>query len=106
MSPGRKQLEAGNGTTCASACLADAPDRTRSQRSNGAFGYVHSYETSSRYDGLALRAVCSYRGCLRVCTLRPQSRYVHLRTALTFAQQVLHRLAGFRERFCAHWMVV
>ena len=34
----------------------------------GAFGYVHSYETSSRYDGPGLRVVLFVSGCLLRCT--------------------------------------
>ena len=35
---------------------------------NGAFGYAHSYETSSRYDGPGLRVVLFVSGCLLRCT--------------------------------------
>ena len=46
----------------------DAPDESEIDGASGAFGYAHSYETSSRYDGPGLRVVLFVSGCLLRCT--------------------------------------
>jgi pyruvate formate lyase activating enzyme len=47
----------------------DAPDESALQEdSEGALGYVHSYETASRYDGPGLRVVLFVSGCLLRCS--------------------------------------
>src|ERR1700752_1154773 len=46
----------------------DAPDDDDLRDEEGAFGYAHSYETSSRYDGPGLRLVLFLSGCLLRCT--------------------------------------
>ena len=57
----------------------DAPDESQLKDEQGAFGYCHSYETSSRYDGPGLRVVLFVSGCLLRCTYchNPVS-YTHL----------------------------
>ena len=42
----------------------DAPDESTIKDEVGSFGYCHSYETSSRYDGPGLRLVLFLSGCL------------------------------------------
>src|SRR3954467_15892821 len=42
----------------------DAPDEDKLKDEVGSFGYCHSYETSSRYDGPGLRLVLFVSGCL------------------------------------------
>src|SRR4026207_1732595 len=42
----------------------DAPDEDNFKDEAGSFGYCHSYETSSRYDGPGLRIVIFTSGCL------------------------------------------
>jgi pyruvate formate lyase activating enzyme len=43
----------------------DAPDETAfNEDAEGAHGYLHSYETASRYDGPGLRVVLFVSGCL------------------------------------------
>jgi pyruvate formate lyase activating enzyme len=77
------QLEAGSRHDLRVGKSPDAPNEDKlGNEADGAFGYVHSYETSSRYDGPGLRAVLFVSGCLLRCT------YVA-------AQQVIDRLAGF-----------
>src|SRR3954449_4249349 len=63
------QLEAGSRHDLRVGKSPDAPDEDKiGNEAEGAFGYVHSYETSSRYDGPGLRAVLFVSGCLLRCT--------------------------------------
>lgn len=75
----------------------DAPDESQfKSETNGAFGYVHSYETSSRYDGPGVRVVLFVSGCLLRCTYCHNPDTWHLKDGTyVSAQQVLDRLAGF-----------
>ncbi len=75
----------------------DAPaDEAVDAREEGAFGYVHSYETSSRYDGPGLRAVLFTSGCLLRCAYCHNPDTWHLKDGTyVAAQQVLDRLASF-----------
>src|SRR5947207_10314968 len=62
----------------------------------GAFGYVHSYETSSRYDGPGLRAVLFVSGCLLRCSYCHNPDTWHLKDGTyVSAQQVIDRLGTF-----------
>jgi pyruvate formate lyase activating enzyme len=75
----------------------DAPDESQMpDEVDGAFGYVHSYETSSRYDGPGLRAVLFVSGCLLRCTYCHNPDTWHLKDGTRIsAQQVIDRLTGF-----------
>src|SRR6478736_10503456 len=75
----------------------DAPDESKFQdEAKGAFGYVHSYETSSRYDGPGLRVVLFVSGCLLRCTYCHNPDTWHLKDGTyVSADQVLRRLADF-----------
>jgi pyruvate formate lyase activating enzyme len=75
----------------------DAPDEADLRDDEkGAFGYVHSYETSSRYDGPGLRAVLFVSGCLLRCTYCHNPDTWHLKDGThVSSQQVLNRLASF-----------
>lgn len=74
----------------------DAPDEEDLREEEGAFGYAHSYETSSRYDGPGLRAVLFLSGCLLRCTYCHNPDTWHLKDGTYIsAQQVIDRLAGF-----------
>ena len=62
----------------------------------GAFGYVHSYETASRDDGPGLRVVLFVSGCLLRCTSCHNPDTWHLKDGTRVAaQQILGRPAGF-----------
>jgi pyruvate formate lyase activating enzyme len=74
-----------------------APDESHLQdEADGAFGYVHSYETASRYDGPGLRFVLFVSGCSLRCSYchNPDSWHLKDGTHIS-AQQVIDRLASF-----------
>lgn len=62
----------------------------------GAFGYVHSYKSSSRYDGPGLRVVLFVSGCLLRCSYCHNPDTWHLKDGTyVSAQQVIDRLHAF-----------
>ena len=75
----------------------DAPDEAEYQDGQkGEFGYVHSYESSSRYDGPGLRVVLFVSGCLLRCTYCHNPDTWHLKDGTRVAaQQVIDRLRAF-----------
>lgn len=74
----------------------DAPDESAFDDQEGAFGYVHSYESSSRFDGPGLRAVLFVSGCLLRCTYCHNPDTWHLKDGTyVSAQQVIQRLGQF-----------
>ena len=74
----------------------DAPNESQFEDQEGAFGYVHSYETASRYDGPGLRVVLFVSGCLLRCTYCHNPDTWHLKDGTYIsAQQVLDRLSSF-----------
>jgi len=74
----------------------DAPDEDKVKDEEGAFGYCHSYETSSRYDGPGLRIVLFTSGCLLRCTYCHNPDTWHLKDGTYVSvDQVLRRLADF-----------
>ena len=90
-------LEAGSRHDLRVGLSPDAPaeDDLRDD-GEGAFGYVHSYETSSRYDGPGLRAVLFVSGCLLRCTYCHNPDTWHLKDGTRISvRQVLDRLATF-----------
>ena len=90
-------LEAGSRHDLRVGLSPDAPDEDKlGNEADGAFGYVHSYETSSRYDGPGLRAVLFVSGCLLRCTYCHNPDTWHLKDGTyVSAQHVLDRLASF-----------
>ena len=83
--------------TCTSASRPTRPMKTISAEDRkGAFGYVHSYELSSRYDGPGLRMVLFVSGCLLRCTYCHNPDTWHLKDGTyVSAQHVIDRLSGF-----------
>jgi len=75
----------------------DAPDEADLREdAAGASGYVHSYETSSRYDGPGLRVVLFLSGCLLRCTYCHNPDTWHLKDGTYVAvEQVIKRLGSF-----------
>ena len=90
-------LEAGSRHDLHVGISPDAPDEADFRDDGeGAFGYVHSYETSSRYDGPGLRVVLFVSGCLLRCTYCHNPDTWHLKDGTyVSAQQVIDRLGGF-----------
>lgn len=90
-------LEAGSRHDLRVGLSPDAPDEGElKDEAQGAFGYVHSYETSSRYDGPGLRAVLFVSGCLLRCTYCHNPDTWHLKDGTyVSAQQVVDRLGTF-----------
>jgi pyruvate formate lyase activating enzyme len=74
----------------------DAPDEDKIKDEEALFGYCHSYETSSRYDGPGLRVVLFVSGCLLRCTYCHNPDTWHLKDGTyVSADQVLSRLGDF-----------
>lgn len=75
----------------------DAPDESADfDGAEGALGYVHSYETGSRYDGPGMRVVLFVSGCLLRCQYCHNPDTWHLKDGYhVAAQQVIDRLRSF-----------
>ena len=81
----------------------DAPDESALHEDpEGAFGYLHSYETASRYDGPGLRVVLFVSGCLLRCSYCHNPDTWHLKDGTYIAaHEVTDRLANFRQSFAS-----
>jgi pyruvate formate lyase activating enzyme len=90
-------LEAGSRHDLLVGMSPDAPDEADFRDDEeGAFGYVHSYETSSRYDGPGLRAVLFLSGCLLRCSYCHNPDTWHLKDGTyVSAGHVINRLGHF-----------
>ena len=74
------------------------PMKTPFSETDGAFGYVHSYETASRYDGPGLRVVLFVSGCLLRCAYCHNPDTWHLKDGTyVSAQDIQDRLAKFAK---------
>ena len=96
-------LEAGSRHDLRVGLSPDAPDEAQLRdETEGAFGYAHSYETSSRYDGPGVRVVLFVSGCLLRCTYCHNPDTWHLKDGTyVSAQHVIDRLRGLCVRRCA-----
>jgi pyruvate formate lyase activating enzyme len=91
-----RPLESGSRYDLRVGLSPDAPDESQLKEEEGAFGYCHSYETSSRYDGPGLRAVLFVSGCLLRCSYCHNPDTWHLKDGSYMSvQQVLGRLGDF-----------
>jgi pyruvate formate lyase activating enzyme len=92
-------LEAGSRHDLHVGISPDAPDESRLQDdAEGAFGYAHSYETASRYDGPGLRVVLFVSGCLLRCSYCHNPDTWHLKDGTyVSAQHVIDRLRSFAK---------
>ena len=89
-------LEAGSRHDLRVGLSPDAPDEEDLRDDEGVFGYAHSYETSSRYDGPGVRVVLFLSGCLLRCTYCHNPDTWHLKDGTRVSvQQVLDRLKAF-----------
>jgi len=90
-------IEAGNRHDLHVGISPDAPDEADFRDDGeGAFGYAHSYETSSRYDGPGLRIVLFMSGCLLRCSYCHNPDTWHLKDGTyVSAQEVIDRLGTF-----------
>ena len=75
----------------------DAPEEADIDAdADGVFGYAHSYETASRYDGPGLRIVLFVSGCLLRCSYCHNPDTWHLKDGTyVSAQHVINRLGKF-----------
>lgn len=91
-----RMLESGSRYDLRVGISPDAPDESQFKNEEGAFGYCHSYETSSRYDGPGLRVVLFVSGCLLRCTYCHNPDTWHLKDGTyVSADHVLRRLSEF-----------
>src|ERR1700742_2498532 len=91
-----KALEPGSRYDLRVGISPDAPDENAVKDEVGSFGYCHSYETSSRYDGPGLRVVLFMSGCLLRCTYCHNPDTWHLKDGTYVPlQQVIKRLGDF-----------
>ena len=96
-------LEAGSRHDLHVGVSPDAPDEGDfKDDADGAFGYAHSYETSSRYDGPGLRLVLFVSGCLLRCTYCHNPDTWHLKDGTYVSvDQVLRRVGDFAPSILA-----
>jgi len=98
------QIEAGSRHDLHVGLSPDAPDESALQEDpQGAFGYCHSYETASRYDGPGLRVVLFTSGCLLRCSYCHNPDTWHLKDGTyVAAQEVINsRPDGYTIMFVA-----
>ncbi len=89
-------LEAGSRHDLRVGLSPDAPNEEDFRDDDGVFGYAHSYESSSRYDGPGLRVVLFVSGCLLRCNYCHNPDTWHLKDGTRVSvQQVLNRLESF-----------
>jgi pyruvate formate lyase activating enzyme len=80
----------------------DAPEEDQIKDEEGSFGYCHSYETSSRYDGPGLRIVLFVSGCLLRCTYCHNPDTWHLKDGTyVSSDHVLRRIGDFAPSILA-----
>jgi pyruvate formate lyase activating enzyme len=90
-------IEAGSRHDLHIGLSPDAPDENAiKEDADGAYGYLHSYETASRYDGPGLRVVLFVSGCLLRCSYCHNPDTWHLKDGTYVAtQEIIGRLGKF-----------
>jgi pyruvate formate lyase activating enzyme len=89
-------LEAGSRHDLRVGQSPDAPDENDFKDIGGEYGYAHSYETSSRYDGPGVRLVLFLSGCLLRCQYCHNPDTWHLKDGTRVsAEHVVKRLGDF-----------
>jgi pyruvate formate lyase activating enzyme len=90
-------IEAGSRHDLHIGLSPDAPDENAiKEDADGAHGYLHSYETASRYDGPGLRVVLFVSGCLLRCSYCHNPDTWHLKDGTYVAtQEIIGRLGKF-----------
>src|SRR5215218_831298 len=90
-------LEAGSRHDLHVGSSPDAPDASDlREQEDGAFGYAHSYESGSRYDGPGVRVVLFLSGCLLRCSYCHNPDTWHLKDGTyVSAEHVIGRLGNF-----------
>ena len=89
-------LESGSRHDLRVGISPNAPDEESIGGNEGSFGYCHSYETSSRYDGPGLRIVLFVSGCLLRCTYCHNPDTWHLKDGTYVSvDHVLRRIGEF-----------
>jgi len=91
------QLEAGSRHDLHIGLSPDAPDENAiKEEADGAYGYLHSYETASRCDGPGLRVVLFVSGCLLRCSYCHNPDTWHLKDGTYVAtEEIIGRLGKF-----------
>jgi pyruvate formate lyase activating enzyme len=90
------RLQAGSRHDLHVGISPDAPDESELDDGEGLFGYAHSYETSSRYDGPGVRLVLFLSGCLLRCSYCHNPDTWHLKDGTYVSvQHVIDRLGDF-----------
>jgi pyruvate formate lyase activating enzyme len=93
---GLEPIEVGSRHDLRTAKSPDAPDETGFEGREGAFGWVHSYETGSTVDGPGVRITLFMSGCLLRCQYCHNPDTWHLKdgTRVELAQAI-RRLGEF-----------
>ena len=92
----QEELHAGNRHDLRHDLSPDAPETDDYSEGEGAFGYVHSYETGSRLDGPGIRVTLFVSGCPLRCLYchNPDTWHLKHGTRVTL-ERVVTRLGDF-----------
>ncbi len=101
---GAEELRAGNRHDLRHDLSPDAPETDSYAEGEGAFGYVHSYETGSRLDGPGIRVTLFVSGCPLRCLYCHNPDTWHLKHGTRVAAGTgRHAGLGTSRPRCAPW---